>query len=121
MAVSEHWDTGAKADLLADDYLQIDHRPLGFGTMTRDDVLAATDSVEEVGGVPIAPQIFRIGPHGTVASFRLVHADDTGDWLESFPSIFVSYTRDGKLHAHEIFADDQLDAALDCFGHLEDR
>ena len=100
------------ADLLAEDFSLVDHRPLGFGRLDRTAMLSfnARDNRGELGELtPL--ELHAASERAVVVSQAVVAVTDAGDLLESLWTVLFA-ARDGKVERIELFDEGDVDAAL---------
>ena len=114
------YDLDAKAAFLAADAEQIDHRPMGFGVMDRDAVLAATATLANDADVAVAPLLLRLAPCGVLSTYEQLEIVGEDGWTVAIESLAVTAVRDGQVHGIELFATEQLDEALATFDELSE-
>jgi ketosteroid isomerase-like protein len=116
-------DWPALADTLADDFVLVDHRRLSLGPQTsRDEWLESIKAMRDLSpdrySVIVAYHALR--PDSNAIEVWRTGTSEYGGEVED-RLIAVSYFRGGRIARSELFAVDQLDAALVCFGELTQR
>lgn len=112
-------DAVGLAEVLADDFVTVDHRPLGWGRRDRADLLAAVAARPTTfgSGVSIVPSVLRLDPVGTLGTYEI--RARTAEGFESLEvGLALSLVRDGKLLRLETFAEDAVVDAETSFDGL---
>lgn len=100
--------------VLSDDFLRVDHRRLGTGTCTADEMAATMEPLGEVGGVDLVNSQFVEYTDRVCLAVTDFLAPDGSTWTILSVSVF-----DAELMTHlDIFDLEQLDQALDLFHRL---
>ena len=118
-ALRQSFESGNAVDmgsLLDDDFVSVDHRPLGFGTRTADEYVA-TLRPDSAGATAMASiqllEPIEVGEAGALLRLRFNYADDSSADLLS-----VTQRRDSRVVRQEVFPLDRLDDARRCFEEL---
>lgn len=109
-----HGSPAMLRSVLSDDFDRIDHRRIGTGTCTADEMAATLEPLGEVGGVDLVnSQLVECTDRVSLAATDFLAPDGSG-W-----SILSVSVIDAGLFTHmEIFDPDQLGQALDLFHRL---
>jgi hypothetical protein len=110
--------------LTHDDFSMVDHRPLGYGTMDREDGLAlfqARNEDETLRGVPVYSVIHAASEQACVIAGAMWTQGGTGDYWIGLPFIGVYGSADDKLRMLDMFPEDDLAGAMARFDDLPER
>ena len=104
-----------------DDLRMIDHRPLGYAPMDKNDIIALYRTGlddETLRAVPMASVIVAISERAVVARGGLWLRAGTGAYWQGNPNISAVGCADGKVISIDLFPEDDLDAAMARFEEL---
>ena len=117
-------DVVGQTRLTHDDFTMVDHRPLGYGTMDREDGLAlfhVRDEDETLRGAPVYSVIHAANEDACVLAGSMWTLGGAGDYWIGLAFIGVYGSADGKLRTVNLFAEDDLAAALAYFDEMPSR
>lgn len=112
------YDIDRLRELTSPDHRTVDHRPMGFPTMDRDELMAATAHVASATNIRLTTKVPAYADHGLVIVFHIVDTAGGRGWTEALPAVIVFHIVDERVAAMELFAGDDLDAALARFDEL---
>ena len=110
-------DIGALSVLFHDDYVHIDHRPIGFPDADKAEMLEMQVAQADAPPVWLTQSVdtwSSVGGVSTGGYWML----NFGRWTPYEYGIHLAVVKDGQLVNAEIFPEGQLDAALDRFAEL---
>jgi hypothetical protein len=111
-------DAAALTPLLADAFVCIDHRPIGWGDRDRDTFLAAVAARPETlgQGVGISPDL-HLRPGVVLAPYEIWTRSATGSDLQEV-GVSVTQVRDGRVERLELFGEPDRSVAEARFAEL---
>jgi len=111
-------DSGALAPLLADDYVSIDHRLIGFGELDRETTLDAVAArADTLGSGAVVSSEVRVGPGLVLAAYEVRTRSSAGSDLED-AAVSILQVSDGQVLHLELFDEGDWAAAEARFEEL---
>jgi class 3 adenylate cyclase/ketosteroid isomerase-like protein len=105
-------DDTLSAALTTDDFVAVDHRPLGFGEVDKHAWIDYQVQRRREGPVfNVVPDIFHLSGRVWGASTTFLITTEAGSTWEQWLDVVIE-VRDGKVARHELFAEDQREAAI---------
>ena len=116
LLAAESFDGDALAELVADDFVSVDHRPLSYPTLDKAAYIHA-NVVQTEPQVWVNQSLHAASAAGSVstASFWTL---SFGSWVPFEGGVYLAIVRNNLLARAEVFPDDQVDAALARFDEL---
>jgi len=99
----------------------VDHRPLGYGRLDRAGIIemVLTPATGDDRGLMIPTALVRDAGVAAVLSFTRIFVGDRGEHWEAAGGLVTALVHDGRAVRYDLYAEDDLDAALAQAARLE--
>jgi hypothetical protein len=110
-------DLDAMRSLMADDFVFVDHRSIGYPVLDREGMIAATEANADTRSRWMCLHLHGATDRGWLIA-GCMWASNFGRWTPFETGIWLGVMSNGLLSRAELFADEQVDEALARFAAL---